>query len=108
MPSVFLDYFASTSEGQQLSSVVSIAYPRVEVSHAQLTTGVLRVNADERPLCFKEKLSRGTLLDALSLQLHHGVVARDERMVSSGAESCVLGIDDLEPRVLAESCWAAQ
>ena len=103
MPSVFLDYFASTPEEQQLSSVVSVAYPHVGDLDAQLTSGVLRVNADERPLSVEEKLSRGTLLDALSLQLHHGVVARDERVVSSGADSCVLGIDDLEPRVLAES-----
>ena len=77
MPSVFLDYFASTPEEQQLSSVVAVAYPHVGDLHAQLTSGVLRVNTDERPLSVEEKLSRGTLLDALSLQLHHGVVARD-------------------------------
>ena len=61
------------------------------------------MNADEQPLNGNEKLSRETLLDALGLQLHHGVVARDERVVSSRADSCVLGIGDLEPRVLAES-----
>ncbi|KAJ1467456.1 hypothetical protein T484DRAFT_1858812 [Baffinella frigidus] len=103
MPSGFLDYFAATPEERQLSSVVAVAYPHAGVSEPQFDVGVLRVNADEQPLGDRERRGRGQLLDALSLQLHHGVVARDERVVSSGADSCVLGIEDLEPRVLAEN-----
>jgi hypothetical protein len=103
MPNAFLDYFTATPEQRQLSSVIAVAYPRAEDPDVQFLAAQLRSDADEQPLSEGERLSRGTLLDTLGVQLHHGVVARDERVVRSGADSCVLGMDDLEPRVQEET-----
>jgi hypothetical protein len=103
MPSAVLEYFTASREHQLSGSALCLAYSRGDREEVQVGAWRLRTDVQRPALTVKENAAQNDLVDLVGVQLHHAFVARDSGAARSVASAGVLGINDLDASVGAET-----